>query len=42
MNFSRPRCVTLIDDDDDFRDALLERLQLEDLEVQALSAGRAQ
>lgn len=41
MNFSRPRCVTLVDDDDDFRSALLERLQLEDLEVQAFASAEA-
>ena len=41
MNFSRPRCVTLIDDDDDFRGALLERLQLEDLDVQAFASAEA-
>ncbi len=41
MNFSQPRGVTLIDDDDDFRNALLERLQLEDLEVQAFSSAEA-
>lgn len=41
MNFSHPRCVTLIDDDDDFRDALLERLQLEDLDVQAFASAEA-
>lgn len=41
MNFSRPRCVTLVDDDDDFRNALLERLQLEDLEVQAFASAEA-
>ncbi|WGM30347.1 sigma-54 dependent transcriptional regulator [Brevundimonas sp. NIBR11] len=41
MNFSRPRCVTLIDDDNDFRDALLERLQLENLDVQAFASAEA-
>ena len=41
MNFSRPRCVTLIDDDADFREALLERLQLEDLDVQAFASAEA-
>ncbi len=41
MNFSRPRGVILIDDDDDFREALLERLQLEDLEVQAFASAEA-
>ena len=41
MNFSHPRSVTLIDDDDDFREALVERLQLEDLEVQAFASAEA-
>ncbi len=41
MNFSRPRSVTLVDDDDDFREALVERLQLEDLEVQAFASAEA-
>lgn len=41
MKFSRPRSVTLVDDDNDFREALLERLRLEDLEVQAFASAEA-
>lgn len=41
MNFSQPRSVTLVDDDDDFREALVERLQLEELEVQAFASAEA-
>ena len=41
MNVSHPRCVTLVDDDDDFREALVERLQLEELEVQAFASAEA-
>ncbi len=41
MNFAQPRSVILVDDDDDFREALLERLRLEDLDVQAFSSAEA-
>lgn len=41
MAFSRPRAVALIDDDDDFRVALEERLRLEDYDVQAHASAEA-
>ncbi len=41
MAFSRPRAVVLIDDDDDFRAALEERLRLEDYDVQAHASAEA-
>lgn len=41
MNFSHPRAVALVDDDNDFREALAERLSLEDLDVQAFASAEA-
>lgn len=41
MSFARPRSVTLIDDDDNFRAALVERLRLEDLAVRDFASGEA-
>ncbi len=41
MNFCQPRSVILVDDDADFREALLERLRLEDLDVQAFASAEA-
>lgn len=41
MNFSRPIGVTLVDDDDDFRLALAERLTLEGFEVAAFASAEA-
>lgn len=41
MTFARPRSVTLVDDDDDFRAALVERLRLEDLDVRDFNAAEA-
>ncbi|WP_372707404.1 sigma-54-dependent transcriptional regulator [Brevundimonas sp.] len=39
MEFSRPRAVVLVDDDDDFRAALEERLKLEDYAVHAYASA---
>lgn len=39
MNFARPNSVTLVDDDDDFRSALAERLKLDDLEVRDFASA---
>ncbi len=39
MSFARPRSITLIDDDDDFRAALVERLRLDDLAVRDFGAA---
>lgn len=41
MDFARPRAVALIDDDDDFRTALAERLDLEGFEVSAYQSAEA-
>lgn len=41
MEFCRPRAVALIDDDEDFRAALHERLTLEDYEVHAYPSAEA-
>ncbi|MGA0545128.1 sigma-54-dependent transcriptional regulator [Brevundimonas sp. VNH65] len=41
MDFSRPNAVCLVDDDDDFRDALAERLTLENYSVTPCSGGEA-
>ncbi|MDP3406221.1 MAG: sigma-54 dependent transcriptional regulator [Brevundimonas sp.] len=41
MNFARPCAVTLIDDDEDFRAALVERLRLQDLEVREFASAEA-
>lgn len=39
MSFARPRAVTLVDDDDDFRAALVERLRLEGLDVRDFASA---
>lgn len=41
MEFARPRGVVLVDDDDDFRSALAERLTLEGFEVQSVASAEA-
>jgi len=41
MEFSRPRSVAVIDDDDDFRDALIERLGLDGFETQGFTSAAA-
>lgn len=39
MKFVRPQSITIVDDDEDFRCALAERLRLEDLEVRDFASG---
>ena len=41
MDFARPRAIALIDDDDDFRTVLAERLDLEGFEVSAYRSAEA-
>ena len=41
MQFARPTAVALIEDDADFRQALVERLALEGLDVRAFAGGEA-
>lgn len=41
MTFASPRAVTLVDDDDDFRLALAERLRLDGLEVRDFASAEA-
>jgi two-component system C4-dicarboxylate transport response regulator DctD len=41
VTFASPRAVTLVDDDDDFRLALAERLRLDDLEVRDFASAEA-
>lgn len=41
MDFAQPRAVALVDDDDDFREALTERLGLEGFEVSAFPSAEA-
>ena len=41
MDFAQPRAVALIDDDDDFRTALAERLDLEGFEVSTYRSAEA-
>ena len=41
MDFARPRAVALIDDDDDFRTAVAERLELEGFEVSSFRSAEA-
>ncbi len=39
MDFARPNAVALVDDDDDFRSALIERLELEGFDVTAFASA---
>ncbi|CAN5425098.1 sigma-54 dependent transcriptional regulator [soil metagenome] len=41
MDFARPTAVALVDDDDDFRTALVERLALEGFDVSAFASAEA-
>jgi two-component system C4-dicarboxylate transport response regulator DctD len=41
MDFARPTAIALVDDDDDFRTALVERLELEGLDVSAFASAEA-